>query len=194
MTGDSAVLLQRMGTLVAESAEAAVVEELVFRGFLLVLCLYAARGRDAKRPLWTAIWASSLIFGLMHVVTSPLPSPLSVVVVVQAVLKMAEGTAFGLIMCALVVRNPRFWREGPARYLALAAPMAVHFVFDVVYLGPDVLATGSLPTTYLTGNPQDLPPLLISTILLFAVAALCRRSFMLGCDHEQKRSSQHTRP
>lgn len=194
MMGDRATLLERLGTLVAESAEAAIVEELVFRGFLLVLCLHVARERDVKHPLWTAIWASSLIFGLMHVITSPLPSPLNIIVVAQAVLKIAQGTAFGLIMGALVVRNPRFWCEGPSRYLALMAPMGVHFVFDVVYLGPEVLTTGALPTTYLTGDPRDLLPLLISTILLFAVAALCRRSFMLGCDHEQKRSSQHTRP
>lgn len=180
------MLLQRLGVLVGASAEAALVEEVLFRGLLLVLCLHVARERGAKRPAFAAAMGSSFVFGLLHVATSPLPVDVSGLVLGQAALKVIQGTSFGVLMAMLTMRSPRFWQPGLRRYLALGAPIAAHFIFDVAYLAPAVMATGALPSTYLTGNLQDLPLLLVTTVLLFAAAVPCVRALMLGWPHEQK--------
>lgn len=184
--GEAAILMERLGVLLAASAEAAVVEEVVFRGLLLVLCLHVARERGAKRPAFAAAMGSSFVFGLMHVVSSPLPPDVSGLVLAQAALKVVQGTSFGLLMAMLAMRSPRFWQPGPRRYLALGVPIAAHFAFDMAYLAPAVMTTGALPATYLTGNPQDVPLLLVTTVLLFAAAVPCARALMLGWPHEQK--------
>lgn len=187
------VQLARCGALLAEAWEAALVEEVLFRGALLWACLsWAIRcnKRHLKRaagadcatdhriaPASTcfAIVVSSLVFGLMHLLPngSLIASGAdTVVVIAQAILKVAQSTLFGAVMALLVVRSPYGMRPFPRRVLSLVAPVIVHGIFDLLFWGPLLLTGGALPSTYLTGNAAELLPLVATTILL-AGAAKC---------------------
>ena len=88
------------------------------------------------------------------------------VAAIQGVLKVAQATLFGAVMALLVVRSPYGSRPFPQRAHSLMAPEIVHGLFDLLFWGPLLLTGGVLPSTYLTGNPADLVPLVITTVLL----------------------------
>lgn len=194
--GSQAVQLARCGALLAEAWEAAVVEEVLFRGVLLWACLSWARRRNeayprraprAHRhrfaglravvdPVGFAVMASSLIFGLAHLFPEGslmAPGADIGVAAIQGVLKVTQSTLFGAVMALLVVRSPYGSRPFPQRALSLMAPVIVHGLFDLLFWGPLLLTGGVLPSTYLTGNPADLVPLVITTVLLAWAVKSC---------------------
>ena len=194
--GSQAVQLARCDALLAEAWEAAVVEEVLFRGVLLWACLSWARRRNeayprraprAHRhrfaglravvdPAGFAVMASSLIFGLAHLFPEGslmAPGADIGVAAIQGVLKVTQATLFGAVMALLVVRSPYGSRPFPQRALSLMAPVIVHGLFDLLFWGPLLLTGGVLPSTYLTGNPADLVPLVITTVLLAWAVKSC---------------------
>ena len=194
--GSQAVQLARCGALLAEAWEAAVVEEVLFRGVLLWACLSWARRRNeayprraprAHRhrfaglravvdPVGFAVMASSLIFGLAHLFPEGslmAPGADIGVAAIQGVLKVTQSTLFGAVMALLVVRSPYGSRPFPQRALSLMAPVIVHGLFDLLFWGPLLLTGGVRPSTYLTGNPADLVPLVITTVLLAWAVKSC---------------------
>lgn len=194
--GSQAVQLARCGALLAEAWEAAVVEEVLFRGVLLWACLSWARRRNeayprraprAHRhrfaglravvdPVGFAVMASSLIFGLAHLFPEGslmAPGADIGVAAIQGFLKVTQSTLFGAVMALLVVRSPYGLRPFPQRALSLMAPVIVHGLFDLLFWGPLLLTGGVLPSTYLTGNPADLVPLVITTVLLAWAVKSC---------------------
>lgn len=194
--GSQAVQLARCGALLAEAWEAAVVEEVLFRGVLLWACLswarrlneaYPRRAPRAHRhrfaglravvdPVGFAVMASSLIFGLAHLFPEGslmAPGADIGVAAIQGVLKVTQSTLFGAVMALLVVRSPYGSRPFPQRALSLMAPVIVHGLFDLLFWGPLLLTGGVLPSTYLTGNPADLVPLVITTVLLAWAVKSC---------------------
>ena len=194
--GSQAVQLARWGALLAEAWEAAVVEEVLFRGVLLWACLSWARRRNeayprraprAHRhrfaglravvdPVGFAVMASSLIFGLAHLFPEGslmAPGADIGVAAIQGFLKVTQSTLFGAVMAQLVVRSPYGSRSFPQRALPLMAPVIVHGLFDLLFWGPLLLTGGVLPSTYLTGNPADLVPLVITTVLLAWAVKSC---------------------
>ena len=194
--GSQAVQLARCGALLAEAWEAAVVEEVLFRGVLLWACLSWARRRNeayprraprAHRhrfaglravvdPVGFAVMASSLIFGLAHLFPEgSLMAPGADIrfAAINGVLKVTQSTLFGAVMALLVVRSPYGSRPFPQRALSLMAPVIVHGLFDLLFWGPLLLTGGVLPSTYLTGNPADLVPLVITTVLLAWAVKSC---------------------
>ena len=194
--GSQAVQLARCGALLAEAWEAAVVEEVLFRGVLLWACLSWARRRNeayprraprAHRhrfaglravvdPVGFAVMASSLIFGLAHLFPEGslmAPGADIGVAAIQGVFKVTQSTLFGAVMALLVVRSPYGSRSFPQRALPLMAPVIVHGLFDLLFWGPLLLTGGVLPSTYLTGNPADLVPLVITTVLLAWAVKSC---------------------
>ena len=194
--GSQAVQLARCGALLAEAWEAAVVEEVLFRGVLLWACLSWARRRNeayprraprAHRhrfaglravvdPVGFAVMASSLIFGLAHLFPEGslmAPGADIGVAAIQGFLKVTQSTLFGAVMAQLVVRSPYGSRSFPQRALPLMAPVIVHGLFDLLFWGPLLLTGGVLPSTYLTGNPADLVPLVITTVLLAWAVKSC---------------------
>lgn len=194
--GSQAVQLARCGALLAEAWEAAVVEEVLFHGVLLWACLSWARRRNeayprraprAHRhrfaglravvdPVGFAVMASSLIFGLAHLFPEGslmAPGADIGVAAIQGVLKVTQSTLFGAVMALLVVRSPYGSRPFPQRALSLMAPVIVHGLFDLLFWGPLLLTGGVLPSTYLTGNPADLVPLVITTVLLAWAVKSC---------------------
>lgn len=188
------VQLAHFGALLAEAWEAAVVEEVLFRGVLLWMFLSWAR-RWSKRhlkqapcadriaglrivndPIYFAIVASSLVFGLMHLLPDgslTASGADAAVAIVQGVLKVAQATLFGAVMALLVVRSPYGSRPLPQRALSLVAPVIAHGLFDLLFWGPLLLTGGVLPSTYLTGNAVDLVPLVITTVLLAWAVKSC---------------------
>lgn len=194
--GSQAVQLARCGALLAEAWEAAVVEEVLFRGVLLWACLSWARRRNeayprrAPRvhrhrfaglravvdPVGFAVMASSLIFGLAHLFPEGslmAPGADIGVAAIQGFLKVTQSTLFGAVMALLVVRSPYGSRPFPQRALSLMAPVIVHGLFDLLFWGPLLLTGGVLPSTYLTGIPADLVPLVITTVLLAWAVKSC---------------------
>lgn len=194
--GSQAVQLARCGALLAEAWEAAVVEEVLFRGVLLWACLSWARRRNeayprraprAHRhrfaglravvdPVGFAVMASSLIFGLAHLFPEGslmAPGADIGVAAIQGFLKVTQSTLFGAVMALLVVRSPYGSRPFPQRALSLMAPVIVHGLFDLLFWGPLLLTGGVLPSTYLTGNPADLVPLVVTTVLLAWAVKSC---------------------
>lgn len=194
--GSQAVQLARCGALLAEAWEAAVVEEVLFRGVLLWACLSWARRRNeayprraprAHRhrfaglravvdPAGFAVMASSLIFGLAHLFPEGsliAPGADIGVAAIQGFLKVTQSTLFGAVMALLVVRSPYGSRPFPQRALSLMAPVIVHGLFDLLFWGPLLLTGGVLPSTYLTGIPADLVPLVITTVLLAWAVKSC---------------------
>ncbi len=107
-----------------------------------------------------AVMLSALLFALLHV-GAPAAGAGSLVVV-QMVLKFLQSFLFGLMMGALYARTRRFW------------PCAgLHTAFDILYLGPQTIASGALPATYASGTAGETV-LLTATVVLLAAAAIAQ--------------------
>lgn len=121
---------------------------------------------------------SAILFGLLHVSVSDMGMiahsleslasmgfsgdsatfsqlQLSLALSAQMIFKITQASLFGFCMAALFVKTH-----------SLLAPVVVHAVFDVFYLGPQVLLAGVLPSTYMTGNCVDLAILVLTIALL----------------------------
>ncbi len=183
--------LAGLGAALVVSLEAAVGEELLFRGPLLwglaaMIPWLARKNMPLARALvrrWGphgaavfAVAVSALLFGIAHLLPSPeTPLPaLSPAVAVQAMLKVVEGTAFGSLMGSLVVNSRWFAARDGA--ILLGFPMLLHAAFDLLYFAP-ILGLGfPLPDTYLTGNVLDELGMAASTLLLILAVFVAARS------------------
>ncbi len=159
-------LLSRCVMLVVLVALTGVFEELLFRGIMFRGLLSAFSANARPHPLLLAAAVSAAVFGMMHVSGSAVAMPLSSasqaeasIMAAQSICKMMEATLFGLVMASLFVRTRNIW---------IAA--AAHAGFNLLSTGPAFLASGTIPSTYATGNPADLAVLVVGVVLLAPLA------------------------
>lgn len=146
--------------LVTDCALTAVVEELIFRGALLLAFVWVFRSVDPPAPhgsvLLRATIAQAAVFALAHLLGIPELSEVSLIVVaLQAVAKFAQGFFFAICMAYFFLKTSN-----------LILPIAIHFAFDLIYFAPFVFEHGDFPATYLTGSFVDLAILVTSALLL----------------------------
>lgn len=170
------------GEVVLFSAERAPVFAMRF-GAVALLCLFTGvfeegvfrvLALDALAPAWgrgrhgllAAAVASSVLFGLLHVSAADAALADSAIAWAQVILKPLQAGLFGFFMAALYVHTRSLW---------VAA--GVHGMFNLLYLGPALMA-GGMPSTYATGNPADLA-LLVATTFLF-IFPVCVAARVLG--------------
>ena len=127
--------------------------------FMRVLGIEAfERALDTKR----AILASAALFALLHV--GVLDVSAGQLVLLQTALKFGQALLFGVIMGALHVRTRRLW---PCAF--------IHAGFDVLYLAPNVLLTGTMPETYASGAVGDTVLLAVSVLMLSGIVLKIRK-------------------
>ncbi len=191
--GISSFSLAGLGEALVVSLEAAVTEELLFRGLLLWGLVAAirwlaqknaplvgalTRSRGPHGAVSFAVVVSALLFGLAHVFPAPgTPLPaFSPAVAIQAMLKVVEGTAFGFLMGSLVVSSRWFTARDGAVLRSLGFPILLHAAFDLLYFAPSLSLGFPLPDTYLTGNALDELGMVASTLLLILAVFVAARS------------------
>lgn len=127
--------------------------------FMRVLGIEAfERALDTKR----AILASAALFALLHV--GALDVSAGQLVLLQAVLKFGQALLFSVILGALYVRTRRLW---PCAF--------IHVGFDVLYMAPNVLLTGTMPETYASGAVGDTVLLAVSVLMLSGIVLKIRK-------------------
>lgn len=139
---------------VAVLVATALFEEILFRGFIFEAFAKTLRSQGRRNALPVAAVVSSLLFGILHI-SSDVGSLFRLTAYVQAVVKVAEGTLFGLVMCALCASGRSVW-----------VPVAIHAAFDIVSELPIYLSTGVQTSTYITGSPSDILVLALGTAVL----------------------------
>lgn len=132
----------------------AVFEEMLFRGLFFEAFVQELHSQGRQHYLLWAAVLSSVLFGLLHV-SSDLGSLFRATAYIQAGVKVAEATCFGLAMCALYAKTRSIW---PA--------VGLHAAFDVISELPIYLATGVQTSTYITGSPADIAVLAVATAVL----------------------------
>lgn len=127
--------------------------------FVRVLGIEAfERALDAKR----AVVASALLFALLHVGVPDVSA--GQLVLMQVALKFVQALLFGAILGMLYAQTRRLW------------PCAlIHAGFDVLYLGPYVLLTGTMPETYASGAASDTVLLAVTVLMLVGVVLKMRK-------------------
>ena len=148
-------LVDLLVRLVFSSVLAGVLEELLFRGaaFPLLVGEFA----DTPAPARRAALVQAAIFALLHL-SGTVPAPITGVIVGQALAKVTQAMAFGIIMAALYVLTRN-----------LMVPIVVHIAYDLVSLFPRELFLG--PTaTYLTGTAADAIVMVVTAVALAALA------------------------
>lgn len=127
--------------------------------FMRVLGIEAfERALDAKR----AILAPAALFALLHVGAPDVSA--GQLVLLQAALKFGQALLFGVILGALYARTRRLW------------PCAlIHAGFDVLYMAPNVLLTGTMPETYASGAVGDTVLLAVSVLMLAGIVLKIRK-------------------
>ena len=129
--------------------------------------LLGAGGEGADWAVKRAVLLSAVLFALLHVGVPDAAA--SATVMLQTLVKFAQAFLFGLVMGVLYARSRSLW------------PCAVaHAGFDALYLGPGVVLTGVLPTTYASGLPIDTALLCATTALLAIVAVATWKSWAKG--------------
>lgn len=127
--------------------------------FMRVLGIEAfERALDTKR----AILASAALFALLHVGTPDVSA--GQLVLLQTALKFGQALLFGVILGALYVRARRLW---PCAF--------IHAGFDVLYMTPNVLLTGTMPETYASGAVGDTVLLAVSVLMLSGIVLKIRK-------------------
>lgn len=127
--------------------------------FMRVLGIEAfERALDTKR----AILASAALFALLHVGAPDVSA--GQLVLLQAALKFGQALLFGVILGGLYVRTRRLW---PCAF--------IHAGFDVLYLAPNVLLTGTMPETYASGAVGDTVLLAVSVLMLAGIVLKIRK-------------------
>lgn len=141
--------------------EEALFRGVVFKGFSAAL---AKEGR--KRPVLVAALVQALVFGLLHVTTSTslAPEASGAVAAVQTAVKPLQAALFGLVMAGVFARTGSLWLL-----------VGVHAAFNALSETPLFVLTGSLPSTYATGQPADLVVLLFTTALLVPLTVSAAR-------------------
>lgn len=127
--------------------------------FMRVLGIEAfERALDTKR----AILASAALFALLHVGAPDVSA--GQLVLLQTALKFGQALLFGVILGALYVRTRRLW---PCAF--------IHAGFDVLYMVPNVLLTGMMPETYVSGAVGDTVLLAVSVLMLSGIVLKIRK-------------------
>ena len=80
-------------------------------------------------------------------------------VLMQSVLKFVQALLFGAILGVLYTQTRRLW---PCAF--------IHAGFDVLYLAPNVLLTGTMPATYASGAVGDTVLLAVTVLMLVGIA------------------------
>lgn len=115
---------------------------------------------DAKR----AVIASALLFALLHVGVPDISA--GYLVLIQSALKFVQALLFGMILGVMYAQTRRLW------------PCAlIHAGFDVLYLAPKVLLTGTMPETYASGAASDTVLLAVTVLMLAGVVLKMRKEF-----------------
>lgn len=131
--------------------------------FMRVLGIEAfERALDAKR----VILAPAALFALLHVGAPDVSA--GQLVLLQAALKFGQALLFGVILGALYVRTRRLW---PCAF--------IHAGFDVLYMAPNVLLTGTMPETYASGAVGDTVLLAVSVLMLSGIVLKIRKEIVL---------------
>ncbi len=130
--------------------------------------------REITNVSYSAAVFSAILFGAAHLMGS---NPFAgsdataiALLLTEAVGKAVQAGMFGYVMAALMLRTQ-----------SVFAPMVVHFLFDVLYFAPVVLATGMLPATYATGSFANLA-ILALTIAALVPAVRAASSWLKGAD------------
>ncbi len=116
--------------------------------------------REASNVPYSAAVFSGLLFGVVHIM-SGMPNFAGAdmfavaLMVAEGLGKAVQAGMFGYVMAALMLRSG-----------SVFGPMVTHFLFDMLYFAPVVLATGALPAAYMTGAPSDV------LLLAITIAAL----------------------
>lgn len=116
--------------------------------------------REASNVPYSAAVFSGLLFGVVHIM-SGMPNFAGAdmfavaLMVAEGLGKAVQAGMFGYVMAALMLRSG-----------SVFGPMVAHFLFDMLYFAPVVLATGALPAAYMTGAPSDV------LLLAITIAAL----------------------
>ncbi|MBR2789229.1 MAG: CPBP family intramembrane metalloprotease [Eggerthellaceae bacterium] len=141
--------------LVLSCVLAGVLEEVLFRGGVFPLLIGVFE--DGRHPYLRAALVQAAIFALLHL-SGTVPAGMTAIVLVQALAKVVQAMAFGLIMAAVygLTRN-------------LAVPVVAHIAYDLLSLFPRELFLG--PTaTYLTGSAADAVVASVTAVALAAIA------------------------
>ena len=109
-----------------------------------------------------AILVSALLFALLHVGAPDVSA--GQLVLLQTALKFGQALLFGVILGALYVRTRRLW---PCAF--------IHAGFDVLYMAPNVLLTGTMPETYASGAVGDTVLLAVSVLMLSGIVLKIRK-------------------
>ena len=127
--------------------------------FMRVLGIEAfERALDTKR----AILASAALFALLHVGAPDVSA--GQLVLLQTALKFGQALLFGVILGALYARTRRLW---PCAF--------IHAGFDILYMAPNVLLTGTMPETYASGAVGDTVLLAVSVLMLSGIVLKIRK-------------------
>ena len=101
--------------------------------------------REITNVPYSAAVFSAILFGAAHLMgNNPFAGSGAgaiALLLVEAIGKAVQAGMFGYVMAALMLRTQ-----------SVFGPMMVHFLFDVLYFAPVVMATGMLPATYATGS------------------------------------------
>lgn len=109
-----------------------------------------------------AILVSALLFALLHVGAPDVSA--GQLALLQAALKFGQALLFSVILGALYVRTRQLW---PCAF--------IHAGFDVLYMAPNVLLTGTMPETYASGAVGDTVPLAVSVLMLSGIVLKIRK-------------------
>lgn len=127
--------------------------------FMRVLGIEAfERALDAKR----AILALAALFALLHVGVPDISA--GYLVLIQSALKFVQALLFGAILGVLYAQTRRLW------------PCAlIHAGFDVLYLAPNVLLSGTMPGTYASGAASDTVLFTVTVLMLAGIVIKIRK-------------------
>lgn len=142
--------------ILALCALTGIAEEVLYRAAMMEAFVPALGADD--RAILKAAAASALIFAALHL---SVPADGSTVALAQALLKPVQAALFGFTLALLYCRTRSVW------------PCAtLHAAFNVLYLGPSLLVSGVVATTYASGQASDLA-ILAATTAMLAIAAVC---------------------
>ena len=130
-------------------------EEGFFRGVLSCGFADALRMEGKRNSALMGAIISAFIFGFLHVTSVPLDISLNEVMIMQFAMKAIQATFFGFIMSAVFFRTGNLW-----------VVVTLHAGFNILSMGPVFIFTGTIPSTYITGDPIDLMGLIVSVLLL----------------------------
>lgn len=133
-----------------------VFEEGVFR--VVAVGAFAAALRERTHAVLKAAMLASVFFGLLHVSIVETMQTGNALLIAQAAAKLLQAALFGFFMAGLYVRTRNLW--------VLAG---VHGVFNLLYLGPLAMVSGT-STTYLSGSAADLALTCLTVVLLVPAA------------------------